>query len=239
MIKYKSKSIKGAIFDLDGTLYCQSSLHRRMALKMVIYFALRPWRFRELIVIQNFRREVEKSAGTEVAGIGDKIRNNVATRNGLSVKRVEEITNTWMIERPLPELPKCLYPGVQELFSQLRKNGVRIGILSDFPVEQKLKALGLRVDAYRFAFEPDIDRLKPHPSGLITLLKDLGLSAGDCLYVGDRYDRDGLCALSLEMPFILKKSKKKFKKATGEIVATVSDFRELQNFLLPKTPKTY
>ena len=48
--------VKAAIFDVDGTLYCQRPVRIRMALKMGRFFLLHPRRWREAAGIYYFRK---------------------------------------------------------------------------------------------------------------------------------------------------------------------------------------
>jgi HAD superfamily hydrolase (TIGR01549 family) len=83
---------------------------------------------------------------------------------------------------------------LHELFSRLRAHGIKIGIFSDYPAEQKLAALELHADAIACATDSHINRFKPHPAGFTYLLGQLKVSASECLHIGDREDRDAICA---------------------------------------------
>jgi putative hydrolase of the HAD superfamily len=73
----------------------------------------------------------------------------------------------------------------------LKGRGLRLGILSDYPVEQKLKGMGLDDlgwDALLCA--EDAEALKPQPAPFGLALDRLGLDPDRVLYVGDRPDTD-------------------------------------------------
>src|SRR3546814_7573830 len=105
---------------------------------------------------------------------------------------------------PLAYLPACRFDGLDRLFDGLRGSGRPIAILSDYPGEAKLRALGLTADLHVSAVDPDVDRLKPHPKGLLRVVERLGLRTDECLFIGDRAERDGECARRAGMPYLLK-----------------------------------
>lgn len=81
-----------------------------------------------------------------------------------------------------------LYPGVATLLRSLRRQGLRIGILSDKITrfgESELEKSGL-ADFVDFAsFKTDSRPFKPDPLGLWQVLEGLDADPGDAMYVGD------------------------------------------------------
>ena len=61
----------------------------------------------------------------------------------MPIDQVEAIVAEWMIERPLKHLPRCRAEGLVPLLDFLSRLGVKLGVLSDYPAESKLKALGI------------------------------------------------------------------------------------------------
>src|SRR3546814_14819181 len=57
---------------------------------------------------------------------------------------------------PLAYLPACRFDGLDRLFDGLRGSGRPIAILSDYPGEAKLRALGLTADLHVSAVDPDV-----------------------------------------------------------------------------------
>lgn len=115
-----------------------------------------------------------------------------AARAGrMDESRARELVREWMHERPLPLLQRCRYGGVAELFAKLRARGVVIGILSDYPAAEKLRAMGLEADAIAFAGGPGVPLQKPNPGGLRHLMDIAGASAAQTILIGDRDERDG------------------------------------------------
>lgn len=78
-----------------------------------------------------------------------------------------------------------------QIFSVQGKSFV---IYSDYPVKEKLSALGLCPDYSFWSDDGVINCMKPNSRGLEVIIFLLGTGRSEILYVGDRYDRDGLCA---------------------------------------------
>jgi phosphoglycolate phosphatase len=79
-----------------------------------------------------------------------------------------------------------LFPGVAELLDALRKQGVRWGIVTNKETrftERIVARLKLKPDCV--ACGDTTPYLKPHPASLLHAAGQLGLSAADCLYLGD------------------------------------------------------
>jgi hypothetical protein len=77
--------------------------------------------------------------------------------------------------RPLKYLKDCRYAGVKELLSQLRSTGKIIGVLSDYPAQDKLSRLELEADFVLSARDEHVAALKPNPRGLQHLMAITGV----------------------------------------------------------------
>lgn len=196
-------TIKAVIFDVDGTLYAQSKLRRRMLYDLLGHYALRPWRLDELLLLRRFRAEREKRPGHQGPGLESAQYAWCADNSRFSVAQVRAVVDRWMFRHPNQYLGSCAYPGTQSFFDALRQQGIKIGIYSDYPARDKLVALGLRADIVVSSTDPEIDQLKPNPQGLLHLAAALGLAPAECLFIGDRPELDGLCAERAGMPWLL------------------------------------
>src|SRR3546814_5065253 len=127
-----------------------------------------------------------------------------ARRLGVPADQVRAAVETWMHAHPLAYLPACRFDGLDRLFDGLRGSGRPIAILSDYPGEAKLRALGLTAEPHVSAVDPDVDRLKPHPKGLLRVVERQGLRTDECLFIGEREERDGECDRCAGRPDTLK-----------------------------------
>jgi len=213
-----STRVRAVLFDVDGTLYRQGPVRARMALELLLApialrslgRARRAWR-----AIGAFRRAQEElraapppSGDGDGKGDGEPLdlarlqRRRAAERAGLSEAEVEAVVDEWMGRRPLRHLRRFRRPGVLPFLDFLAARGIEAGVLSDYPAEAKLEAMGL---AGRFAVAlcttgPGIGAFKPHPRGFLRACEALGLRPAEVLYVGDRPDVDGAGALAAGMP---------------------------------------
>jgi FMN phosphatase YigB (HAD superfamily) len=99
----------------------------------------------------------------------------------------------WIMRRPLRHLARVRRPGLPELLQLLVSRGLRVGALSDYPTDAKLRALGV---AEYFSLglcttHPAINAFKPHPKGFRVACAHWALSPQEVLYVGDRPETDG------------------------------------------------
>ena len=195
-------AVKAVIFDVDGTLYAQRPLRRKMLVELLAHYALRPWRLREVQLLSRFRAEREKRAGTSCAALEQAQYDWVTTAPG-QAERLRKTVDTWILRRPNRHLASCMYPGVASFFAALRRQGIKIGIYSDYPAQQKLRALGLTADVLVSSTDTDVNALKPQPQGLRRAAAALGVPPAACLFIGDRPELDGRCAELAGMPYLI------------------------------------
>lgn len=178
-------------FDVDGTLYAQAPLRRRMMTELA-FASLRS--MTPLRVVSAYRKLREELAEAEITGFEPILLARTAASTNCTVPRIEQIVSEWLERRPLRHIAACRYPGLPELFAALRRHGKIIGILSDYPAKDKLIALNLAASHIVSATDPDVATLKPHPKGLEVLMHKAGVSPARTLLIGDRVERDGAAA---------------------------------------------
>ena len=194
--------VKAVIFDVDGTLYEQKKLRRRVLFDLLTYYIVRPWRLSELRILQSFRAEREHRAGTLSPDLEAEQYTWTATQNTTPGK-IRRVVEHWMLHHPNQYLARAMYPGTAFLFAALRGRGIRIGIYSDYPAAAKVAALGLEADIIVNSTDAAVSALKPAPHGLFYIANELGLSPRQCLFIGDRQELDGLCAERAGMPCLI------------------------------------
>ncbi|MDB5261440.1 MAG: family hydrolase [Adhaeribacter sp.] len=195
------KEIKAVIFDVDGTLYTQSKLRKKMLFALLAYYAVRPWRLKEMLLLQHFRQEREKRPGDAGPDLENAQYLWCAQRGNYEVAKIKKVVDQWIFNYPNRYLASCTYPGTQSFFEVLKQNGIKIAIYSDYKAHDKLKAMGLPADLIVSSTDPEIDRLKPDPKGLLYIAEKLQLAPQACLFIGDRPELDGECAIRAKMPY--------------------------------------
>ena len=199
-----SAGIRLVVFDVDGTLYDQRRLRRRMALELLKHLAWSRAGRRKIRILQTFRRIRETLADQEAEHVIARQYEDPAAELKISAEEVRAVTDEWIERRPLPLLAGCAEPGVVQLFAQLRHAGRTIAVLSDYPAADKLAALDLTADVIVHAVDPEVNRFKPHPRGLEVILDRTRVPPAQAVLIGDRMERDGLCAERAGVRFLLK-----------------------------------
>ena len=190
------------VFDVDGTLYLQKPLRRAMAVRLARYALRAPARgVRCVRVLQAYRRaqeELRLVAGTAPGGQSAW----AAARAGCSAEEVDALVARWMEREPLELLPRFVRPGLGGFLVRAREAGIRLAVLSDYPVGAKLEALGLShlFEVVLCAQDASVGAFKPDPAGLREAARRLRTSPAGCLYVGDRPEVDAVAAERADMP---------------------------------------
>ncbi len=193
---------KAFVFDLDGTLYDQKKLRKIMALRLVGYYIFHPFRIRELMVLKTFR-QVRDNWTDDGDNVDAKQYEAVGSKHHVAPSVVEEVVKRWIYDDPLSVLPKCADQKLADYIRSLQNQHIPVFIFSDYPIEEKLKALGITADGM---YAPGDERkiaLKPSPMGLKLILSDHGLDPKEVLMVGDRDVKDGEAARGAGVDYVI------------------------------------
>jgi putative hydrolase of the HAD superfamily len=247
-------NIEGIAFDLDGTLYPTYSLNIRL-----IPFIIKEWRF--LLAFGKARdkiracQEQELAEGPGEPGSGRSSSNEstpapetlydtqarlvarilkIADQDGKGAARVKERIETLIYRGWEPFFKKIkLFRHVRETLSAFRQGSLKLGLLSDFPPEQKLEYLGLDGFWDAVLCSERENKLKPHPLPFQSLSRAMGLSPDRILYVGNSrlYDAEG--AKRAGMKAALIRPFRFAPAAAGRSVDFIfQDYRQLQKYML-------
>lgn len=192
------------VFDVDGTLYYQNKLRLIMGKRLLMYYLLHPLKFKDLIIIKNFRSLRENAKDTN--GLFDI----TAKKCNVSVSRVNEVIKKWIYENPIDALIASKDDTLLAIIDKLKANGKTVAIWSDYEADDKLKSLKLSTDYVYTAEQERVGELKPSPKGLNLIMSDLNVSKDKTIMIGDRMIKDGEAAKKAGCDYlILSKSKKK------------------------------
>jgi len=196
------EGVKAVVFDVDGTIFDKSKLPLHLVLAEPFY----------MFMLNN-----ERKARRTLAGVwfGDErtyyetLYGKVAIMSHVSSKRVK----WWYEHRYMPSMIRVLKryyklnPWVSELLPQLRRQGLKVALYSDYGcVEERLAALGFDTAWADFVTDaPCMGGLKPCKESLLALCGQLGVNPSETLMVGDRDDTDGESARRCGMKFKLVK----------------------------------
>lgn len=199
--------LKVVVFDVDGTLYTQSMLRRKMLADLLLYYLFRPWRIKELRMLQDFRAEREKKAGYSCDDLENAQYHWCALKGGWDVATLKKVVAYWMFNYPNKYLAACVHPHTHELFALLKEKGFKIAIYSDYAAHDKLKAMNLEADLIVSSTDSHISCLKPDPKALLYISKTMKVLPEECLFIGDRQELDGQCAENAGMPYLIIEKK--------------------------------
>lgn len=226
LVNVQKKSLldyKAVIFDLDGTLYYQKPFRIRMALYLAGHMLAHPSSMKDVLLIKKYREirenweELEKSASYADDRILDKDLDSrqyeyVARVKKVSPERVEKAVRFFMLEAPLKLLPMYRDEAVFAFINKLHDKGIKVVVYSDYPVKDKLDALGIKADACFTSADESIGCMKPAPKGIRVILETLGLTPEEAVMIGDRYEKDGLAAKENNVDYIIVSSSRKERK---------------------------
>lgn len=222
------------IFDLDGTLYYQKPFRIRMALYLMTYILTHPFSLKDVLIIKKYREIREKwdiisdnSLGNNGKEKSDDFENDdnqvsldmqqysyVASKMSVSAERVEKAVNFFMLKAPLSLLPNYTDEILKQYINKLKSENKKIVIYSDYPVEDKIKALGISAESYYTSSDENIGIMKPDGKGIQVILSENNISAADAVMIGDRYEKDGLCAKANNVDYLILSSSKKERNIT-------------------------
>ena len=233
-------------FDLDGTLYPEYRLNLR-----ILPFIIKEQRFlRAFGRARNLLRDYDKGRGghpgypPEIPHDGDFYDAQAAIMGKILGEGAEIIRER--IERLIyrgwePIFNKVkLFPHVRETLDTFRKAGIKMGILSDFPLEIKLKNLKI-LDYWDAVLCSELTgHLKPAPAPFLELARRMGRPAGEILYVGNSasYDAEGARGAGMKAALVLPAWKMLFTPHKREVSGGApadfcfSDYRQLCDYVL-------
>ena len=229
--------IKVVCFDIDGTMYPKWMTNWKLVRSLFpsLRLALQNQRFRRYI------REHQEELTVPPSRDGFRRRQALwflgSDEHQISEGRIEEVQrrvehqfyNQWrhVFSRLRP------FRHLREALTALHDQGVKVAALSDFPIEQKLVALGVDDLIDWSACTEESGYLKPHPSPFLMVCSALAVPCDEVLYVGDSYHKDIEGAAQVGMrtalidPSITSEKRRRAKAAVCMKADTIfSDYRE-------------
>jgi putative hydrolase of the HAD superfamily len=180
-------------FDIDGTLYPPLALYGRLIPFTLTHIPLM-LAFRKTRAIMHDKPVSEGAFYEKQAAVLAGLLNIDASRAEYIIE--ESIYRNWteLFKRVKP------YPHVAETLHVFKDAGYKLGVLSDFPIREKLINMGL--DGYWDAeiSSEETGAVKPVSSGFLGLAEKLKTPSENILYVGNsyRFDVEGAAAVGMK-----------------------------------------
>ena len=213
------RRVRAVLFDLDGTLYWQTPLRVCMGLELLTLPLTSPFRARrQWRALAAYRRAQEQLRSGGTTRRPDAAQASVAAADaGVTVGEIEALAAEWIHRRPLKYLPLLRSRGLLAVLDVLARAGVPAGVLSDYPADAKLRALGLheRFAPVLSANSDGIHALKPNPRGFLRACALWRLVPGEVLMVGDRPDVDAAGAHAAGMPCVIVGRRSSARRGTA------------------------
>lgn len=168
--------MKCAVFDLDGTLV--------NSLNTISYYA-------NLVLKENGIEEISTERYKHIVGLGAKrlIRDSLEER-GVTDENVFQKSYKRYMEAYISDAVYLteVYGGIRELLSEMKKNNMKLAILSNKPEEQVKKIVSSLFEEESFDIVMGaVDEFpqKPDPTRALMLAEMLDVKPCECLYFGD------------------------------------------------------
>ncbi len=219
----EDQKIQAVLFDVDGTLYPNS----RMYVTSLFFFLRHPLiarafqkmrkQIRKIDYMENFR---EKQAAIMAEYLGKDI--NEAS--GILEKYIYgQFVNMFRWIKP--------FKIIRSVLDDFREQGLKLGVISDFPVKKKLSFLELDEYWDIVMSADEMGALKPKKDAFLKASEKLKIPAERIIYVGNHYLYDIIGAGSAGM-LTAHFSRKKRDDSVADL--TFSSYKDLRDFVLGK-----
>ena len=190
-------NIKAVAFDIDGTLYRAWKFN----LRIFPYFVFHSFFFLKYGLVRNI---MHRTAATPefVKLQASHMAKKLNCSQEEAQERLEKIVYKGL-EKYFVNIKPC--HGSVEFIKELKANGYKIGLLSDFPPEQKGSIWGVKEICDVVLGSEEAGALKPDSTPFLKLAKEFNLPPEQILYVGNnhKYDIEGAHNIGMKTAWLI------------------------------------
>jgi len=219
--------IKAIVFDVDGTLYPNSSM----------YYHSLPYFIKNYSIIKKFMKV--RSKVRKIKPIDDFIslqNRELASIFGTTEEKAGSIIDNTVFIDWYKRLQKVkVYKGIKEFLNEI-KNDYKLALLSDFPVDDK-KIKIFDIDGYweYKMWSAESNYLKPNREPFDFIANKINIKNENILYVGDSYKYDVVGAKNAGM-YVAHITRFPKKNSIADI--SFFDYQDLLAWLKKENKKT-
>ncbi|MBQ3024501.1 MAG: HAD family hydrolase [Spirochaetaceae bacterium] len=220
------KEIEAIAFDIDGTLYSDMSLY----IRILPYFLKRLPFF---LAYNRARKILHRTA--PLADFYEYQARLLAEELKISSQDAKKMIQENVYDGMKPFFKKIkAFKGVHVLFEECKKRNIKIGILSDFPPEQKGDIWGLAPMCDVIMGSEECGALKPSIYTFGSFAKALNVLPEKILYVGNsiRADINGAKKAGMKTAYIMPFWRKILNKKLAQADISFKNYRQLKKIVL-------
>ncbi len=220
------KDIEAIAFDIDGTLYSDMSLY----IRILPYFLKRLPFF---LAYNRARKILHRTA--PLADFYEYQARLLAEELKIDSAKAKRMIQENVYDGMKPFFKKIkTFKGVHQLFEECKKRNLKIGILSDFPPEQKGDIWGLASMCDVIMGSEECGALKPSIYTFGSFAKALDVLPEKILYVGNSIKADitGAKRAGMKTAYIMPFWRKIFNKKLKQADISFKNYRQLMKIVL-------
>jgi putative hydrolase of the HAD superfamily len=224
------QNIAAVAFDIDGTLYPNYRFYLRVlprvfsCPRLLLAFIKTRRKIRLMDASENFY-DLQAALCAEELGLAKRNESVQEVKTLITEKIYSDWEKLFAGVKPYPHVRTCL--------NMFKAQGLKLAVLSDFPLGSKLIHLGL--DGFWDAelCSERLGALKPHAVPFRSLTECLDLPPQQILYVGNSPAYDIAGAKNMGMGTALRGCRPGFSlNSDGAADFTFTDYRQLQKYVL-------
>lgn len=207
--------IKALCLDIDGTLYSKNQMNVRL-IKTVFPNLKLGLSFNRVRKSYRKTQENEAPKTNDREGFLEKQAKLYLNKKTPSKQEIENVIN--QIENQFYKvwaksfLDIKAFPNMQKTLQKAKNRELKIALLSDFPIANKVDTLNLTNIVDLAISSEESGYLKPSKMPFEKMIKIININPKNCIYFGDSYNKDIVGAKSLGMKTIYISKNKNYKK---------------------------